>query len=107
MYWGGIIIGGILIVGCVYIYIHPDIITSLFTQTPPPSNPPSTPPALIFIDLTGDETPKASLSPTIKLSPTSSVDSFDSDKTVQFEKYFKKPEDIMIKTDNDNNNWGE
>lgn len=61
-----------------------------------------TPPAPIIIDLTGDETPKGDLTPTIKLSPSSSV---DSDKTVQFEKYFKKPEDITIKTDNDNNNW--
>nr|YP_010879642.1 hypothetical protein QU375_mgp02 [Heterobasidion parviporum]WHL55412.1 hypothetical protein [Heterobasidion parviporum] len=105
IYWGVIIIGGIIVVGCVYIYIHPDIITSLFTQTPPPATPPSTPSAPIFIDLTGDETPKGYLTPTVKLSPTSSVDSLDSDKTVQMEKYFKKPEDIVIKTDSDNNNW--
>lgn len=29
-YWGVLIIGAVIVVGCVYIYIHPDIITSLF-----------------------------------------------------------------------------
>nr|YP_009048487.1 hypothetical protein [Heterobasidion irregulare]AHK09740.1 hypothetical protein [Heterobasidion irregulare] len=100
VYWGVTIICGILLVGCVYIYIHPDIITNLFTQKPPPATPPSTPPTPIFIELTGDEAIKESLS------PTSSVDSLDSDKTVQFKKYLKKkPEEITIKSDNDNNDW--